>query len=229
MHSYAAYLWSPAHAPVNIAFVQLSTFGGSGFPADRMDHAFVTESGATYAPGPQAIGKRVVEFVLDGAGNLVRGPLPLVEYLGSGRGTAVGLAAGPDGLYFSDLYKNFGAATPTDRGASVFRIVWTGVVDFTAEAASGPAPVGVQFRDASNVPAAAAWHWEFGDGGTSDEREPVHVYPVAGTYDVRLTVTGAPGAVSRQKAGLVTVEPAVRSLQANPGPRPTPRVVGVRP
>ena len=29
-----------------------------------------------------------------------------VEYNGSGRATAVGLASGPDGLYFTDLYKD---------------------------------------------------------------------------------------------------------------------------
>jgi PKD repeat protein len=165
--------------------------------------------------------------VLDAEGNLVRGPLPVVEYLGSGRGTAVGLAAGPDGLYFTDLYKDFGASTPTEPGASVFRIVWTGIADFTAEpTASGQAPLAVEFRDASNVPSATAWHWEFGDGETSDEREPVHVYRVAGgAYDVRLTVTGARGAVSRQKASFVAVQPADRRLEAPSGGRPSPRVV----
>ena len=71
MSNYAAYTWYPSHAPVNIVFVQGSTFAGSGFPADRLDHAFVSESGATYAPGPQSLGKRIVEFVLDAAGNLV--------------------------------------------------------------------------------------------------------------------------------------------------------------
>ncbi len=228
MTNYAAYVWTPSHAPVNIAFTQPSTFAGSGFPADRQNHAFVTESGATYAPGPQGVGKRVVEFVLDADGNLVQGPLPLVEYLGAGRGTAVGLAAGPDGLYFSDLYKDFGAATPTERGASVFRVVWTGIADFSADTTSGQAPLSVQFRDVSNVPAASAWHWEFGDGDSSDQQEPLHVYRIAGTYDVRLTVTGAPGAVSRQKAGAVTVELPGRDLEAVPRVRPTPRVIGVR-
>ena len=229
MTNYAAYNWAPSHAPVNIAFVQLSTFAGSGFPADRLNHAFVSESGATYAAGPQELGKRVVEFVLDADGNLVRGPLPVVEYLGSGRGTAVGLAAGPDGLYFTDLYKDFGALTPIDPGASVFRIVWTGVADFTAEAgASGPVPFGVQFRDASNVPSASAWHWEFGDGDTSDEHEPFHVYRLAGLYDVRLTVTGAPGSVSRQKPGFVTTGPSIRNVRIAPRALPTPRVLSPR-
>ncbi len=229
MTNYAAFTWFPSHAPVNIAFVQLSTFAGSGFPADRLNHAFVTESGATYAAGPQALGKRVVEFVLDADGNLVRGPLPVVEYLGSGRGTAVGLAAGPDGLYFTDLYKDFGAATPIDPGANVFRIVWTGVADFTAESGtSGRAPFAVQFRDASSVPSASAWHWEFGDGETSEEHEPLHVYRLPGAYDVRLTVTGAPGTVAKQKPAFVAVQSPARSPLAVPRVQPTPRVLSPR-
>ncbi len=52
MSNFAAYTWSPSHAPVNIAFTQLATFGGSGFPPAKLNHAYVTESGPTYAPGP---------------------------------------------------------------------------------------------------------------------------------------------------------------------------------
>ena len=49
MMNFAIYNWSPAAAPVNITFVQRETFGGSQFPASKMDHAFVSESGPTYA------------------------------------------------------------------------------------------------------------------------------------------------------------------------------------
>jgi hypothetical protein len=38
----------------------------------------------------------------------------------------VGLAAGPDGLYFTELYKDLGAATPIDAGARVFRLRYVG-------------------------------------------------------------------------------------------------------
>lgn len=225
MHTHAAYTWFPSHAPVNLAFTQLSTLGGSGFPPEKLNHGFVTESGPTYAPGPSALGKRITEIVLDGAGNLVRPPGPLVEYSGAGRGTAVALAAGPDGLYFSDLYKNFGAATPTEAGASVFRISWTGIADFTADVVAGASPLAVPFHDASNVPAATAWHWEFGDGATSDERDPMHVYRSGGRFDVRLTVTGAGGEAYRQKASFVGVAPTERHAQPLPPPRPAPRVL----
>jgi glucose/arabinose dehydrogenase len=224
MSNFAVYKWFPSHAPVNIAFVQPSTFGGSGFPAAKLGHAFVTESGPTYAPGPQELGKRISEFVLDAEGNLVGGAVPFAQYLGSGRGTAVGLAAGPDGLYFTDLYKNFGAATPTAPGASVFRIFWTGIADFQADVTAGTANLPVQFRDTSDVPGASAWHWEFGDGGTSNERDPLHVYYFGGSFDVRLTVTGSGGEAYRQKASFVVVAPPEREPEPPAPSRPPPRV-----
>ena len=224
MSNFAAYKWFPSHAPVNIVFVQASAFGGSRFPAEKLGHAFVTESGPTYAPGPQEIGKRISEFVLDADGALTSGPLPLIEYVGAGRGTAVGLAAGPDGLYFTDLYKNFGAATPTAPGASVLRVFWTGIAEFEADASAGTASLPVQFRDVSQVPGATAWHWQFGDGGTSDEQNPLHVYHSAGSFDVRLTVTGSAGEAYRQKAAFVVVAAPERELDPVAPERPLPRV-----
>lgn len=35
----------------------------------------------------------------------------------------------------------------------------------------------------------AQWHWDFGDGSTSQDTSPVHVFPAAGTYYVCLTVS----------------------------------------
>lgn len=34
------------------------------------------------------------------------------------------------------------------------------------------------------------FQWDFGDGQTSNEKSPVHVYASGGTYDVKLSVTG---------------------------------------
>jgi glucose/arabinose dehydrogenase len=121
MHNYAIWNWAPAHGPVNLAFVQPETFGGSGFPASVMGHAFVSESGPTHAQGPQELGKRVTEFILDANGNLVAGPIPFLEYAGTGWATAVGLAAGPDGLYVTELYPDtdLHASNP---GARILRV-----------------------------------------------------------------------------------------------------------
>lgn len=118
----AIYNWSPSTAPVNIAFVQNETFAGSQFPADLRDVAFITESGPTYAGGPQANGKRITQSLLDAAGNLISGPDSIVEYVGDGRATVAALAAGPDGLYFSELYEDSGANGPTAAGARVYRL-----------------------------------------------------------------------------------------------------------
>lgn len=205
MSNFAIYNWFPAHAPVNIAFVQPETFGGSSFPAEKQGHAFVTESGPTWATGPQSLGKQVVEFVLDAAGNVVSGPTALVRYNGSGKATCAGLAAGPDGLYFTDLYKDQNYQSPIDPGANVLRIKHVGAADFTADVTSGPRPLTVQFTDTSTVPNASAWNWQFGDGSTSTERNPTHTYVLDGVYDVRLTVAGSAGLAVTQRNGYIRV------------------------
>ncbi|MFB8237674.1 collagenase [Kitasatospora purpeofusca] len=38
-----------------------------------------------------------------------------------------------------------------------------------------------------------AWHWNFGDGSSSDERNPSHTYAAAGSYTVALTSTDSNG------------------------------------
>ena len=44
------------------------------------------------------------------------------------------------------------------------------------------------------------WHWDFGDGSTSNEQNPTHTYAAHGDYDVTLTVSWAGGGDSRTKA-----------------------------
>ncbi len=205
MTNLALHVWNPAVAPVNLAFIETATFAGSGFPAEKLEHAFVTESGPTWATGPVSNGKRITEFVIDPSGALVSGPTNLLVYGGTGKATAVGLAAGPDGLYFSDLYKDADYTSPIDRGANVLRVRWVGTADFTADVTSGAAPLTVSFQDLSNVPGATAWSWDFGDGGTSALANPVHQYTADGIYDVQLRVTGSGGVRIAQKTGFVRV------------------------
>ncbi len=201
----AIYNWNPAHAPVDITFIQTDTFGGSGFPADKLDHAFVTESGPTWATGPQARGKRIVEFVIDTDGTLITGPVTLVEYNGTGKATAAGMAAGPDGLYFTDLYKDLNYNSPIDPGANILRVRYVGVADFVGAPRLGLAPLTVTFTDTSNVPNPTAWLWDFGDGSTSTLQNPTHTYTQDGAYDVTLRVTGANGVSVEHKPGYVLV------------------------
>ncbi len=174
----ALYNWSPAHAPVNIAFVQSQTFGGSGFPASQWDHAFVTESGPTWVSGPQVLGKRIVEFDPDpGTGEIGGHPHTLVEYTGTGKATAAGLAAGPDGLYFTELYEDQGATRATDPGARLLRVRHGPPVPPALAGTSPASPaddetpyvVGTaQFSSTVNLYSDPACHALIGSG-TSDE------------------------------------------------------------
>src|SRR5690606_6418802 len=40
---------------------------------------------------------------------------------------------------------------------------------------------------------AVSWAWDFGDGTTSTEKNPVHTYPGAGYYETKLTATAEDG------------------------------------
>lgn len=189
-------------APVNVAFVQRETFGGSGFPEEKLDRAFVTESGPTWASGTPVSGKRISEVAVRLDGTLESGPSTLIRYDGTGKATVAGLAAGPDGLYFTSLYRDFGYTTPADRGAAVFRVRWTGYADFLLRT-DGQDPLRVELTDRSALADAESWRWDFGDGNGSGERNPVHRYERPGSWLVTLTVArGSETFVVRKKIHL---------------------------
>ena len=213
MTTNAIYNWVQTVGPVNMAWIQPSTFGGSGFPASMQDRAFVTESGPTWATGTNSA-KRVVEFAVTPGGAYISGPTPLIHYTGVGKATAVGLTAGPDGLYLTDLYKDLGYVSPIDPGANVLRIKYRGVANFSASATTGAAPLWVQFADVSDVPGAVDWLWDFGDGITGSGTAPNHLYASNGLYTVRLSVTGANGVVVAEKSGYIAVGSSLPGLSA---------------
>ena len=79
---------------------------------------------------------------------------------------------------------------------------------FSAEPASGYAPLSVAFTDRSlNGP--TSWTWDFGDGSTSGLKDPVHEYTVPGTYTVHLTVSNEFG--TDQASGNITVNELTQS------------------
>lgn len=49
---------------------------------------------------------------------------------------------------------------------------------------------------------ATSWQWDFGDGNTSSEKEPVHIYDEGGYYLVTLTATDASGATVTKEVTL---------------------------
>jgi PKD repeat protein len=58
---------------------------------------------------------------------------------------------------------------------------------FSASTTSGVAPLTVTFTDQSTY-SPTTWLWDFGDGSTSEEQNPTHIYTLPGVYTVTLTV-----------------------------------------
>jgi len=80
---------------------------------------------------------------------------------------------------------------------------------FAANVTTAPIPLAVQFVDASTCD-PTVWSWDFGDGATSAEQNPVHTYTVPGTYNVSLTASNSGGSNTETKSRYVTVTAPVQ-------------------
>ncbi len=111
-------------------------------------------------------------------------------------GDIVYLTEGPDGaLYYLDL--GYSDTSGTFGVSKIRRIRYlsnnlapTAVLSGTPT--NGPAPLSVTFSSAGSMDPEGqplTYSWEFGDGGTSTAANPTHVYPAAGPYSVRLSVS----------------------------------------
>ena len=62
---------------------------------------------------------------------------------------------------------------------------------YSANQSTGTAPLLIQFTNTSTNYTSSSW--DFGDGNTSTETNPIHTYTASGSYVVSLTVTGEGG------------------------------------
>ncbi|MDN3690322.1 malectin domain-containing carbohydrate-binding protein [Cyclobacterium jeungdonense] len=88
-----------------------------------------------------------------------------------------------------------------------------------ASATEGVAPIEVSFNGSSSSgESALSYAWDFGDGGSSLEINPVHEYITAGTYEVQLTVTDENGGSDSEQISInVWDEAPSWSLSLNTG------------
>ncbi|MFC1475173.1 PKD domain-containing protein [Candidatus Zixiibacteriota bacterium] len=90
--------------------------------------------------------------------------------------------------------------------------------DLTAVPQKGQAPLTV-FFDANIDGIANEFHWDFGDGETSDQQNPIHIYEQNGLYDVRLvaslTLSGCNIEEVVLKEGLIKVSDLVPEFSAD--------------
>lgn len=86
--------------------------------------------------------------------------------------------------------------------------------NFTANMTRGPGPLSVAFTDRTDG-APDSWLWDFGDGGSSHEQNPAHVYHGSGDYIVSLNVSD--GTVySTKTMQIQVIDPPVAGFSASP-------------
>jgi len=79
----------------------------------------------------------------------------------------------------------------------------TPVAAFSAQPLKGKYPLTVNFTDAStNTP--TSWLWNFGDGHTSTEQNPIHQYTSEGSFTVSLTATNSAGSDTETKTNYIS-------------------------
>ena len=104
-------------------------------------------------------------------------------------------------------------------------LITTGIVpepEFIAETRQGDPPLTVRFRDFSGGN-PIAWEWDFGDGATSTQKDPVHTYTKEGSYTTTLQVANAFG------SHILTRKDHIRVGNPLPGLTPEPEVTDFSP
>ena len=75
---------------------------------------------------------------------------------------------------------------------------------FSANTTTGRKDLRVEFTNESIRYSSSSW--DFGDGNTSSDTNPIHTYTTSGTFDVSLSVTGDGGTDTFTSPGLVIVD-----------------------
>jgi len=88
------------------------------------------------------------------------------------------------------------------------------VANFSSNVTTGGAHLSIQFNDNSDN--VTGWSWNFGDGVTSTDRNPIHTYSAPGIYTVNLTVINENGTDSKL-ATIIILQPSIYAYITNMG------------
>ncbi len=78
------------------------------------------------------------------------------------------------------------------------------VADFMGDPTFGEAPLQVTFNN-QTTGEVEQYDWDFGDGGVSQDENPVHEYVTVGNYSVSLTATGPGGVDTETKVDYILI------------------------
>ena len=138
-------------------------------------------------------------------------------------------------IYAGDIGKTIRFQTDSGSEAEQSQLIVNGLVlsknlnfpsksaeyaEFLATPLQGTAPMTVKFTDKSSG-SPKSYYWDFGDGSTSTDRNPTHIYNNDGAYSVGLVVTYWNGqtktVVKQNYISVGAVGPANAQIGLNPG------------
>jgi hypothetical protein len=79
--------------------------------------------------------------------------------------------------------------------------------NFSSNTNGGYAPLSIQFIDSSLN--TTMWNWDFGDGTTSGEQNPMHTYSTPGNYTVNLRASNENGTASKLATIAILYAPSI--------------------
>jgi glucose/arabinose dehydrogenase len=127
MRTNSIFWWEFTQAPTALAFMQ-----DREFPPVYHDQLFVALFGGANAKGRSPKGKKIVKLLLSPDDSGVMSHDSFVVYVGEGPASPCGLAFGPGGLYFTDLFGELDIPAKAPVG-NVYRVSPVGRVPDTPE------------------------------------------------------------------------------------------------
>lgn len=112
------------------------------------------------------------------------------------------------GVYSVSLTISNGVTNNTKTRTNFITVFPKPVASFTSTPNSGCTPLPVTFTDLSTAVGSGItnWSWDFGDGGSSNLKNPMNNYISSGNYKVSLVVTDGNGCTANiSKTGLINV------------------------
>jgi hypothetical protein len=115
------------------------------------------------------------------------------EYTGDG-GPATDAGVGcPNGVAIDSIGNIYISHNTSHWGGYVRRVRSKPLANFTASPTRGTHPLTVSFTNTTSGGSGITYLWNFGDGTTSTDVNPMHTYSTKGIYTVTLTATGPSG------------------------------------
>ncbi|HOJ95484.1 MAG TPA: PKD domain-containing protein [Methanospirillum sp.] len=132
------------------------------------------------------------------------GPRTMHTYMAPGIYTVSLLVIDSQGASDTAVFKNLISVSANPFMPVIPIAVPSFSADFTGGPQTGPAPLAVSFTDMSKGE-PKTWVWDFGDGTTSNDKNPVHIYSSPGTYTVILKISKDSSTGMKERKNYITV------------------------